>query len=201
MADISAALRLLDARGPALLNQQCWLWGCDIKRSAGNLLLERGFGRTLPPDGEQGSRTYAWFAPKQTIVLWAFGIWYGEPGRGAVYLNRFACLPQYAAQDQPPAHVWRPDQLSMACPPADHTQRMAACTLAAALFGWIAAYERWVHTTAGAEYRAACVASWERGEYRIAADAIADEWQQLASAVAPDMNPSPATQYGGLGQE
>jgi hypothetical protein len=45
-------------RGAELLHLQCWLWGCDIRRAEGNLLLAYGFSRQRPPSGAAGSSAY-----------------------------------------------------------------------------------------------------------------------------------------------
>ena len=45
-------------RGEAVLHQQCWCWGQDIRRVAGNLLLDNGFDKHRPLDGKEGSSAY-----------------------------------------------------------------------------------------------------------------------------------------------
>lgn len=48
----------IQRRGQHLLSQQCWLWGRDIKRTDGNLLMTFGFERLRPPEGISGSTQY-----------------------------------------------------------------------------------------------------------------------------------------------
>ena len=55
MTRLSCALQ---RRGSALLNQQCWFWGQDVRRAEGNLLLELGFQRQRPPEEQQGCTQY-----------------------------------------------------------------------------------------------------------------------------------------------
>jgi hypothetical protein len=173
---------IVGERGATLFNQQCWLWGYDIRRAAGNLLLAYGFSRSVPPDGEQGSRTYTLVQREAHIALWAFGMWYGVPGQGAVFINRFEGVPRYIATATPATPIWRPDQIELPQTSGCSVRRRAARELAVASFTWLADYERWVLATSGLEYRVAAVAAWERGPYRIAATAIASEWDRLALA-------------------
>jgi hypothetical protein len=51
--------RELMNRGRTLLHQQCWLWGQDIRRAEGNLLLEYGFERKRPPEGANACSQYS----------------------------------------------------------------------------------------------------------------------------------------------
>lgn len=69
----------LVSQGTKLLTQQCWYWGCDVRRAEGNLLLERGFTRTRPPAGAEGSTAYALEpALGAQLTLWSFGFFYCE---------------------------------------------------------------------------------------------------------------------------
>ncbi|MCS6839908.1 MAG: hypothetical protein NZ701_03935 [Roseiflexus sp.] len=59
----------LQQRGAELLHLQCWLWGCDIRRPEGNLLLEYGFSRQRPPAGATGSSAYLRTADPDTVIV------------------------------------------------------------------------------------------------------------------------------------
>src|SRR5687768_12975270 len=52
-APAAPAFRLpkaLEKQGEALLEQQMWCWGCDVRRQEGNLLLAYGCERRASPD-------------------------------------------------------------------------------------------------------------------------------------------------------
>ena len=62
----------------ALLDQQMWCWGCDIRHGEGNVLLQYGFSRWRPPEGTLGSTAYQLEAPpSRQVVLWGFGVGIG----------------------------------------------------------------------------------------------------------------------------
>ncbi len=96
-------------RGAALLHQQCWCWGCDIRRESGgaraNLLLQWDFERTPPPDGILGATTYAWRGPNgENATLWGFGLCFGD-ANGQIFVSRFGFSPH------PPPRAWEPKQI------------------------------------------------------------------------------------------
>ena len=62
-------------KGRELLHRQCWNWGRDIVRPEGNLLLEAGFVKWRPPEGETGLTCYTLALPGgDSLMLWGFGV-------------------------------------------------------------------------------------------------------------------------------
>jgi hypothetical protein len=169
----------LTRQGPALLNQQCWCWGWDIRRSEGNLLLARGFERKRVPEGEQGSSAYTLrLDDGYTVVLWGFGIFYGGEEFG-VFLPRAGFRPALASSTLATACWWRLDQVEARRPARDVEAWRGMHRLLAGAMRWIAAYERWVSTTFGPDYRRQCVGAWQKNT--IPADDMADGWEALAA--------------------
>jgi hypothetical protein len=171
-----------------LLNQQCWVWGQDIRRPEGNLLLEHGFERLRPTAGESGSSQYtlqgsgASCAPFQ-VRLWGFGMYFGvEQG---IFINRFEFVPRVAEL----ADLWQAQQMTQLA-------RAKELSLLPLALRWIACYEQWVFDTQGACYRSACLHTWAAtvGE----PDELPSLWQQLSRDVAqalacePELEPDQA---------
>lgn len=166
-------------RGTSLLNQQFWLWGQDIRRPAGNLLLRHGFERTRPPDGVQGSRCYTLrLDAHRTVVLWGFGIFYGDRAHGGLYLSRFGLVPLLLESGQPPVAVWTPTHLPQCALPADEDEWLRARPLLIAALRWISGYESWILKEMGSAYRHDCLAAWSHPV--CTADASAALWLRLA---------------------
>ena len=141
----------LRRRGTLLLNQQCWLWGQDIRRVHGNLLLERGFTRLRAPAGCSGSTQYTLAMPgNYRVRLWGFGFYFGTTT--GIFLNRYHFTPRAAAVST----LWQEAQR------LDSLARSHDFVLLAAALQWIAAYEAWVLETCGLEYRLATLGSWKR---------------------------------------
>lgn len=161
----------LRQRGCALLHQQCWLWGQDIKRGEGNLLLRRGFTRLRPPEGTHGSSQYSLSLEDGTqIRLWGFGLFFG--GEAGIFVNRFDFTPRKARL----AQCWQGIE--------EMTDLPRAClddSLPTAL-RWIGGYEAWVLASLGVAHRRACLASWPE---RISTPTLlANAWYDLAVEVA-----------------
>jgi len=168
-------------RGPALLNQQFWLWGQDIQRPGGNLLLQHGFAKHRPPDGVKASTRYELTLDDGgQIDLWGFGLLYRDPDLGGLYLGRFKLAPRLTAAA--PVAAWSPGELGPIVAPvaADEWARTGALLVPA--LRWIAAYEAWVVAATGADYRRRCLAAWPRPA--CPAGEIAARWLRLAHRCA-----------------
>jgi hypothetical protein len=170
-------------RGASLLNQQCWCWGCDVRRADGNLLLEYGFRRFRVPQGQRGSSAYTLhIGPGESVVLWGFGLFYGHESLGGLYLPRAGFEPRLLDGSTPPAQVWEWQQLASARSPQDIGEWLRAHRLLAFAMRWIAGYERWVIATHGESYRQACVSAWRKNG--LSAAQMAETWTQLAQRCA-----------------
>lgn len=149
--------------GTALLNQQFWLWGQDIRRPGGNALLAHGFRRARPPEGVKGSPSYALdLGGGRSLVLWGFGLFLGDPALGGIYVSRFRLAPLLTPDAEPPAGVWSPSHLPLRRAPRDPAEWAAAWALLGVAVRWLAAYERWVQATYGAAERQALLHGWDR---------------------------------------
>ncbi|MDQ3547605.1 MAG: hypothetical protein M3439_02195, partial [Chloroflexota bacterium] len=90
-----------------VLNQQMWCFGYDIRRPAGNLLIEYGFEKHLPPLSLGVSSSYSLtLSNKRAIRLWGFGMFHGEPPAGGLFLGRFSIEPCLTACCDIPDDIW-----------------------------------------------------------------------------------------------
>ena len=183
---ISGALR---RQGQKLLHQQCWNWGRDIVRSEGNLLLEAGFVKQRPPDGESGSTRYTLaLAGGGSLMLWGFGLYYGTAQQGGVYLSRYQFQPQWlpwAAAERP---IWKPDMIPVAqTPPSPRIP--VELTIAAARR--IADYEEWALALCGLEYRCGVLRQWKQAAKALPPQGLPPAWRALAAAMDGRLHPQP----------
>lgn len=167
--------RATERRLAALMHQQCWCWGCDIRRAAGNLLIEWGADRVPPPSrgGEQSSAYHVRTATGAWLGLWGFGIAVIPPEGPAVFLNRYAVAPAITDAEAIRS-VWHPRDLPVCRPDGSLRSWWAASH---ALY-WIATYESWVAETAGASWRRACSEAWKGSV--VAGDELAHAWHSMA---------------------
>jgi hypothetical protein len=173
----------LVSRGTKLLTQQCWYWGCDVRRPEGNLLLQNGFTRTRPPEGVEGSTLYMCEpAPGTQVILWSFGVFFGRAGAGGLFLNRFRFEPLLLEQAALPPAIWQVEQLPTLSRAAN-ADRARLNALLGDLLRWVVAYEHAVLAVQGLAYREACLAQWSRQKLGLPADALVPAWQNLAEEI------------------
>ena len=172
-------------RGKALLHQQCWLWGQDIKCVEGNLLLVHGFERLRPPNGLSGSSQYTLsLQGNQSVRLWGFGIYFGA--ESGIFLNRFEFIPREARM----ADLWQAREMT-------GLPRAKSLTLLTQILRWIGDYEAWVLRTLGSEYRKSCLCGFQGGN-ATRADQIPGAWRELALLVKQS-SASPQLSSGAAG--
>jgi hypothetical protein len=173
----------LVSRGTKLLTQQCWYWGCDVRRPEGNLLLQNGCTRTRPPEGVEGSTLYICEpAPGAQVILWSFGVFFGRAGAGGLFLNRFRFEPLLLEQAALPPAIWQVEQLPTLSRAAN-ADRTRLNALLGDLLHWVIAYEHTVLAVQGLAYREACLAQWSRQKLGLPADALVPAWQNLAEEI------------------
>ena len=150
---MTAALRLpahLRKEGCRLLHQQCWLWGQDVRRSEGNLLLEAGFARVRPPEGVVGCSQYTLRLPEgRSVRVWGFGICF--TGEHTVYVNRYGFEPR-AVDLQ--GDLWQAIALPQGQAAPDASALLEAVR-------WMAGYEHEVLRQHGTGYRWRCLTQWK----------------------------------------
>ncbi len=169
------------ARGAELLHQQCWCWGQDIRRPSGNLLLDYGFLRNRPPEGERGSSCYRLRRDGVTVRLWGFGVCYSRPACGGIYLNRYCFVPRWIADEGMLDSVWQDLQLDNLRRPETRRQIRRSRRLLQSFMRWVAGYERWVEASQGPGYRPWTLREWTRTS--IPAARMSLEWELLARHV------------------
>lgn len=167
----AAAIHLpirIERRGQQLLSLQCWLWGRDVKRNDGNLLIGFGFERLRPPEGASGSTQYTFHISSDLRVqLWGFGMYFG--GAEGIFINRYEFVARTAAFKE----GWWQGPDSIASLP-----RSRDLHLLAQASSWIAAYELWVLRTAGLPYRQKSLQGWKKKD--CLASEISASWSELS---------------------
>lgn len=168
-------------RGEALLHQQCWYWGCDVRRAEGNLLLEYGFEQTRPPETVRGSTTYRLEVSDgdrsgRSLTLWGFGLCYANDRHGdGVFLRRLEFEPKLASEVALTRPLWTLDQLSPELRlPRGREEQARALELVAEACALVERYEDWVTSVCGATYRRTCAASFRHSAF--GADEVTAEW-------------------------
>jgi hypothetical protein len=162
----------------ALLHQQCWCWGYDVRCPEGNLLVEYGFVRKRPPVDCKGSSAYLLQRNQQrSVALWGFGFFYGDATHGGLFLSRYNWTLRYAATAQPPV-AWKIDQLHEFRPPRCGPECASALLLLEGALEWLAEYEGWVMQRRGPQYRERSLDQWPHSI--LEPQQVPGEWQRMA---------------------
>lgn len=158
----------------ALMHQQCWCWGQDVRRAEGNLLLERGFLRYRPPEEGSGATHYALRLDcASDLSLWGFGVAIAVRGIGSLYLNRYQMTPCFGLMDRLTGPIYRPEELSVVASIFDSRTRRLSWLARQ----WIADYEDWVLDELGLAYRMETLRTWH--EPVIDPTTVPDLWRSL----------------------
>lgn len=174
--------RALRKRGAALLDQQMWLFGCDIRRAQGNALLEYGFQRIRPPEAERSSSRYELRrSDGRFIFLWAFGIYFSEAESPGLFLRRYEFSPRLM---DAPGPAWKPEDLPPPRLPVSQAENDQVRALLQNALRWLADYERWALKRLGIPYRAACLAAWPK-RVTSSPEETPQAWRELAQACEP----------------
>jgi hypothetical protein len=159
------------------MQQQCWLWGCDIRHGDGNLLIEYGFTRYRPKNPLDGSSLYVHATTTYTVMLWGFGMYVGDEEHGGVFIFRHVFDP--IAVRHPNHSVCTPDAIiKTACPPTHIHHEYTVTALA-----WLVAYEAWVVERMGLDYRQQSIANWPKQTLQTQYQTFIDDWRHCAQAV------------------
>ena len=163
----------------ALLNQQFWCWGQDVRRPEGNLLARYGFNREGKPETISGSSAYHLYDRSSARChIMGLGLFWGDAGERGLLLRRVGWEPHMVASGARLCGVWNVEQMSQTRSPCTATDVVRCNGLLADALSWIAQYETRVAKICGIAYREQCVAGWRK--QRIAAGDMATMWTHLA---------------------
>jgi hypothetical protein len=147
-----------------LLAQQFWLFGYDIRRPEGNLLVDLGFEKRKPPEGKRitASRYTQCLASGQTVVLWGFGMFLTDPCLGGMYLPRHAIAPRFRGSGELLLDAWDPDDVEALVFPVTVADVQRCQALLIHALSWIFDYETTVLNVCGEPYREGAIQAWKR---------------------------------------
>lgn len=170
----------LRKQGTALLEQQMWCLGCDVRCERGNLLLAYGFMRRPAPVPRLAS-AYTLTTDAGSMTAWGFALLYAHEPWGTVLLRRGRFEPLYSQTAYLLPEVWRAVDLPPLCRPNDKNAQHAQVHLLRMLVSKLAAYERWIATQMPPAYRHGAWTAWpHRRKYKgVSAADLPSAWLEL----------------------
>jgi hypothetical protein len=169
----------------ALMSQQIWCWGQDVKRPEGNWLAEIGFVRNPPPEHRKDCSSVYTLAigPTRRIVLRGFGVYIGDDEVGGLFIERYGFAPKFSPMSNLACPPWSDKDL----PAFDTPKRGQQCDcmiLLLRLLDWIRDYEFDLTSRLGIDYRKNTIAKWNNGKRLfIPAEQMASSWRKLSMLI------------------
>ena len=172
-----------------LLDQQMWCWGCDVRRTQGNLLLAHGAEKRPSPNARYHS-AYTFQLDKDAVFnLWGWGIWLAHPHWGSLFISRSRCHVRYSSAFTPMPDAWRARDLPPMTGVREDTEAGYADHLLATALNWIGGYENWLGSQVEPDYRERILKQWpQRKRYKggISAAEMPVRWFELAEQITKE---------------
>jgi hypothetical protein len=173
------------ASGEALLDQQMWCWGCDVRRASGNLLTQYGCIKRSSPDPRfHSAYTRQDVLPGGALTLWGWGVWIAAPDHGSLFVSRNRFTVRWLPHVDIAPIAWQERDLPLGCTLHDPSD---ALSLLCAACRWIADYEGWVMGCCNPSYRAQALEAWparRRFKGGVSAEHMATQWNEMSRALS-----------------
>ncbi len=164
--------------GEKVLHHQLWFFGKDIWHKDGNLLIRYGFERIGVPDGKDGTNNYRLIINDlQEIVLFGFGVFWGDKRLGGIILQRYNSSPKILNSSTLNLPIWRNELLPFCFQPTNEGDIKTAKLMFNDFCRWILQYEKWVDGVCRNSWRKNCLQDWEKTEMNI--KEIRRNWKKL----------------------
>jgi len=174
--------------GQLLFDRQMWCWGRDVRYPHGNLLIEYGCRKDPTPDPRRAaSRYHAKLNDGGSLSIWAFGLLY-QCEAEQVFLRRSDFRPQFVPSGTDWSTVWRSTEVPQLTRPGNPAQQERALEGLRAMIRWMGAYESWVHTRTGAEWRSSVLAAWPdcRKARHLSSTDMASQWEGMLKTLGQE---------------
>ncbi len=169
--------------GQMLLEQQMWCWGCDVRRSGGNLLTAYGFKKRSSPEPRFHSAYTYWLDADCALTVWGWGLWIAGQAHGSLFINRtFSCI-RYTPEAELMPQAWQERDLRIQDTVMNSGSITKSITLMHTALRTVGDYEAWLTTQVEADYREKVISTWPlRRRYRggIPFHEMASQWNDLA---------------------
>ncbi len=159
-------------------------------RPEGNWLLEIGFERIEPPANRtECPSVYKLELPRgRCVVLRGFGVFYGDPDRGGIFLPRYQFQPRCTKHARLDHLPWTKQDLPT-LKRRTRSRQQTSAALMSDLIDWIGCYETRVAEQLGVAYRRETLDGWDDGTRPVVpAAGMTSAWHDLSSRIASDSN-------------
>ena len=162
----------------ALLHQQLWFFGNDIKCPTNNLLLNYGFKQVRPPKDISGCTNYIYRSGEVNMVLLGFGVFFSQDNDKGIYIGRYNFYPNLIKDEPLNFPIWATSQLPEMKFPESVEEWEYSFRLISEFFEWIASYEQWANWIMGSSYRENCLKNWDQSI--VSGDEMSWAWNKVA---------------------
>lgn len=148
--------------GEKVLHHQLWFFGKDIWHQEGNLLIRYGFKRYGVPEDKSGTNAYCLkINDLQEIVLFGFGVFWGDKRLGGILLKRYEFCPKMLRCSSLKLPLWKKELLPFQFSPFNEPDKIAVGEMFKDFSGWLSEYESWIDASCSKSWRENCLENWE----------------------------------------
>ena len=164
--------------GEKLLHHQLWFFGKDIWHKDGNLLIRYGFERFGVPPKMGGTNNYRLkINDSQEIVLFGFGVFWGDQRFGGIFLKRYEFRPKMVKCPTLKLPIWKKELLPNHFVPLNATDKIASAQMFKDFSEWLGKYESWIDVNCCKSWREDCLAEWDKA--RLSINRVRQGWKIL----------------------
>ena len=161
---------------------QMWCLGCDIRRKAGNLLLEYGFSRRRPSGKIAGSSYYfKELDSVHTMHLWGFAVVITSHECG-LCLRRNELTTRFSKNLDVDQNAWRPQDIPKFKAPREEQEIERATALLKVCVFELQKYEATIQHIEEPQYRSYCLRSRKKIK-TLRNTTLLEAWTELHSAI------------------
>lgn len=164
--------------GEKVLHHQLWFFGKDIWHEDGNLLIRYGFKRYGVPKSKDSTNAYRLkINDLQEIVLFGFGIFWGDKRYGGIFLKRYEFRPKMLRCSSLKLPLWKKEHLPFQFFPISDEDKISVGKMFKDFSEWLAKYENWVDANCSNSWRENCLEEWQNA--RLSISRIRQGWKIL----------------------
>lgn len=143
-----------------MFDQQMWCWGCDIRNSNGNKMIEYGFSKLKNGTEKDSPSQYSIIYNEHKIFLWGFGGLIRQSKDNAIFIRRYDFYPKRLESVPEDLMANNPKDIKRLFVKDKSLLYECDYNLLKVFYDLIMDYESWIIKQLGSEYREYTLSIW-----------------------------------------
>jgi hypothetical protein len=163
-----------------MFDQQMWCWGCDIRNSNGNKMIEFGFRKEKTGTDKNSQSQYSIIYKEHKIFLWGFGCLIRQSSNNSLFMRRYDLYPKRLEYVPENLLANNPKVIKKFFIKDNSLLYKCDYSLLEVFYDLIIDYENWIIKQMGSEYREYTLNSWIKKKI-VDAENLILTWKKLNS--------------------